>query len=292
MKDEFIENLDKDLTEYLNRDKTDNNDGSTKEEEMFTDVNLDEDIFEDEEKDDEFRKNFDRMLDDFIAQQIEEYENDFTKDDEEDDKEADKKSCKKENIFPLGYQWIVENIASSTTFRSQDTFDLMKEMTNGNVYEFKNLYLHKYYYRFIKPIEYNHPNYCECEESLWPLLFQLAFAERDDAKIIDRENQLPDIELNYMFERRTIASLSLEEVKSLTLELANSAFYETHLKVCDAIYSAPCFIRDDRPILKEELQLLYGCNHNTKKEDFDFIDTIYNRITRCDVETMPYRLIK
>ena len=207
--------------------------------------------------------------------------------DEEDEDEED--DTPRENIFPLGYQWIIEDISASREMRKLWFF--VKDIEEDNLYTFEKIFLYKYFYRFMKPIEYNHPNYTECEESFWPLLLQMLYAETDDVKIIDTETGVPDIEISYKSDRRTISSLTLEELKSLTSELATKAITDTEVSIiCVGVNNNYTLLDNHYPVLKDEILTLFNCYHpEFDKKDLEFVNGLYERIKRYDVDTLPYR---
>ena len=41
--------------------------------------------------------------------------------------------------------------------------------------DYESLPIYKCYYCFFTPIEYLHPNFDECDESIWPILFQMLY---------------------------------------------------------------------------------------------------------------------
>ena len=167
----------------------------------------------------------------------------------------------------------------------------VKDIEEDNLYTFEKIFLYKYFYRFMKPIEYNHPNYTECEESFWPLLLQMLYAETDDVKIIDTETGVPDIEISYKSDRRTISSLTLEELKSLTSELATKAITDTEVSIiCVGVNNNYTLLDNHYPVLKDEILTLFNCYHpEFDKKDLEFVNGLYERIKRYDVDTLPYR---
>ena len=212
MKDEFIKNLDKGLFEYFESQNKSSIYNPSSEKDLFATEDKEE-ILDDKNEEIEDKEgdigneddsafiseDFDKLLDDFIASQLESYamdsqsnngketpekdDEDYDIEDEEVEDEED--DTPRENIFPLGYQWIIEDISASKEMRKLWFF--VKDIEEDNLYTFEKIFLYKYFYRFMKPIEYNHPNYTECEESFWPLLLQMLYAETDDVKIIDKK---------------------------------------------------------------------------------------------------------
>ena len=207
-----------------------------------------------------------------------------------------------ENIFPLGYEWIMEDIrlvedgaGASFLETAKNYLEKDGKSTGDELLTYEENPLYKYYYRFLTPIEYSHPDYEECEDSYWPMLFQLLFGEGKNVKIIDGENGIPEIEFDYCEdERRTVSSLTLEELKFITSELAVKAFTDTLVEILgydkqmDNDYAD--ILRDDQLILKEEFHALYNTDQpDASDEDIAFVDKLYARIKECDLQTFPYK---
>lgn len=200
-----------------------------------------------------------------------------------------------ENIFPLGYEWVLEDIRLVDDGAGVSFLNTVKDSTGNSLDVYTETPLYKYYYRFLAPIEYSHPDYEECEDSYWPMLFQLLFGEGKNVKIIDGENGIPEIEFDYCEdERRTVSSLTLEELKFITSELAVKAFTDTLVEILgydkqmDNDYAD--ILRDDQLILKEEFHALYNTDQpDASDEDIAFVDKLYARIKECDLQTFPYK---
>ena len=200
-----------------------------------------------------------------------------------------------ENIFPLGYEWVLEDIRLVDDGAGVSFLNTVKDSTGNSLDVYTETPLYKYFYRFLTPIEYSHPDYEECEDSYWPMLFQLLFGEGKNVKIIDGENGIPEIEFDYCEdERRTVSSLTLEELKFITSELAVKAFTDTLVEILgydkqmDNDYAD--ILRDDQLILKEEFHALYNTDQpDASDEDIAFVDKLYARIKECDLQTFPYK---
>lgn len=199
-----------------------------------------------------------------------------------------------ENIFPLGYEWVLEDIRLVDDGAGVSFLNTVKDSTGNSLDVYTETPLYKYFYRFLEPIEYSHPDYEVCED-YWPMLFQLLFGEGKNVKVIDGENGHPEIEFDYCEdERRTVSSLTLEELKHLTSELAVKAFTDTLVEILgydkqmDNDYAD--IMRDDQLILKEEFHALYNIDQpNASAEDIAFVDRLYARIKECDLQTFPYK---
>ena len=200
-----------------------------------------------------------------------------------------------ENIWPLSWEWILEDVRLVEDGAGTSFLKTVKESTGNDLDVYEETPLYKYYYRFLTPIEYNHPDYNECEGSYWPMLFQLLFGEGKNVKVIDGGNGLPEIEFDYCEdERRTVSSLTLDELKFITYELAVKAFTDTlvdilgYEKLMDADYAST--LRMDQLILKEEFHALYNTDQpGANAKDIAFVESLYARIKDCDLQTFPYK---
>lgn len=199
-----------------------------------------------------------------------------------------------ENIFPLGYEWVLEDIRLVDDGAGVSFLNTVKDSTGNSLDVYTETPLYKYFYRFLKPIEYSHPDYEVCED-YWPMLFQLLFGEGKNVKVIDGDNGLPEIEFDYCEdERRTVSSLTFDELKFITSELAVKAFTDTLVEILgydkqmDNDYAD--ILRGDQLILKEEFHALYNTDQpNASAEEIAFVDKLYARIKECDLQTFPYK---
>ena len=199
-----------------------------------------------------------------------------------------------ENLFSLGYEWVLEDIRLVDDGAGVSFLNTVKDSTGNSLDVYTETPLYKYFYRFLTPIEYSHPDYEVCED-YWPMLFQLLFGEGKNVKVIDGDNGLPEIEFDYCEnERRTVSSLTLDELKFITSELAVKAFTDTLVEILgydkqmDNDYAD--ILRGDQLILKEEFHALYNTDQpNASAEEIAFVDKLYARIKECDLQTFPYK---
>ena len=194
------------------------------------------------------------------------------------------------NNLPLGYNWIIKDIRS--TKGGNKFLQTLIQKGRVDISRYEGLPLYEYYYRFLKPIKYHRPE-IESEDSYWDMLFQLIFAEGENAKVIDGKTEVPEIEISIDGERKYISDLSIEELKSLTSDLAVQAFSHSMVEIIgasvDEYYAEQ--IDENNPVLKEELLKLYNCNQPFANTDtVAFVDQIYERIKECDLQTFPYKL--
>ena len=192
------------------------------------------------------------------------------------------------------FEWVLEDIRLVDDGAGVSFLNTVKDSTGNSLDVYTETPLYKYFYRFLTPIEYSHPDYEVCED-YWPMLFQLLFGEGKNVKVIDGDNGLPEIEFDYCEdERRTVSSLTLDELKFITSELAVKAFTDTLVEILgydkqmDNDYAD--ILRGDQLILKEEFHALYNTDQpNASAEEIAFVDKLYARIKECDLQTFPYK---
>lgn len=69
-----------------------------------------------------------------------------------------------ENIFPLGYEWVLEDIRLVDDGAGVSFLNTVKDSTGNSLDVYTETPLYKYFYRFLTPIEYSHPDYEVCED--------------------------------------------------------------------------------------------------------------------------------
>lgn len=191
----------------------------------------------------------------------------------------------------LSYNWIIDKIVS--TKEGADFLNSYRGLIKNDCSVFNSLPIYQYFYRFISPIDYHHPEFTS-EDTFWDILFQLMFAEAEEVKVLKKSNGDPEIEVTFEnFEQIIISEMSIDEIKELTYSLAVKAFTETsvHIASYDINEKYSHCIRNDSPLL-EELMILYNCKENiSKKEDMEFIKHVYMRIQNYILQTLPYKFM-
>lgn len=203
------------------------------------------------------------------------------------------KHLKKDDPEPaLGYDWLLWDIRS--TREGASFLETIDGVYGDKLLAYEDLPMYKYFYRFMKPIPYKHPDFEECESDFWDILFQLVFAESEEVKIIDVQDGLPEIEFFFMQYRSfNLADLSLKEIKDITSALTCQAFTNTMV----SFYRMP--IDDDYaqtlssevPPLDVQLSQLYTPSPDMNDDDMEFIDRVRTKIRDYDDLTFGYRLL-
>lgn len=199
------------------------------------------------------------------------------------------------NIFPLSWDWILEDVRLIADGEGIAFLESVKQSTGHDLLIYEESPLFMYYYRFLTPIEYNHPEYEGCDDSYWPLLFQLLFAEGENVKVIAGDNGLPEVEFDFGIEgRRRVSSLSIDELKFITDELSSNAFTCTLVEILrlemHMNHDYARRLRDDRLILMEEFHALFNTDQvDASAEDVAIVEKLYARIKDCDLQTFPYK---
>lgn len=160
------------------------------------------------------------------------------------------------------------------------------------IVDYESLPIYKCYYRFFTPIDYLHPDFEECDESVWPILFQMLYGSfKSKCQVIDAENSLPEIEFSYEhFQDRTISNLNLEELKELLSDLITELL--TNLSVHLLDFQNESFMSEEElqnDQLKSELDFYRLFNANVSDENVTFLSSMYERIKECSLQTLLYQ---
>lgn len=159
---------------------------------------------------------------------------------------------------------------------------------------FKDMPSYDYYYRFIIPVEYEHPDFEGCDKETWDVLYQLLFGSFRtdchlkeyfdgtlelcfcDAEGFDRAvSDLSVYELDVLIFNLWIALgvdvLPVTEPEQLNLDI------EIECKGCDLI-------------TKEEFYSLYKIEKNGKNDNLsEMLEKMYDKIVKSDSESFVYR---
>lgn len=158
--------------------------------------------------------------------------------------------------------------------------------------DYESLPIYKCYYRFFTPIEYLHPDFEECDESIWPILFQMLYGSfKSQCQVIDAEQGLPEIEFSYEhFQDRTVSSLSLEELKELLSDLITEALAELSVNLLGYQNESimPGEQSQNNPLMSE-LDFYRFFNASVSDENATFLSSMYERIKECSIQTLLYQ---
>lgn len=158
--------------------------------------------------------------------------------------------------------------------------------------DYESLPIYKCYYRFFTPIEYHHPDFEECDESIWPILFQMLYGSfKSQCQVIDAEQGLPEIEFSYEhFQDRTISSLNLEELKELLSDLITEALTDLSVNLLgfqnESVLSME---QSQNNQLMSERDFYHLFDANVSDENASFLGTMYERIKECSLQTLLYQ---
>lgn len=158
--------------------------------------------------------------------------------------------------------------------------------------DYESLPIYKCYYRFFTPIEYHHPDFEECDESIWPILFQMLYGSfKSQCQVIDAEQGLPEIEFSYEhFQDRTISSLNLEELKELLSDLITEALTDLSVNLL-GFQNESVLSKEQSPNnqLMSERDFYHLFDANVSDENASFLGTMYERIKECSLQTLLYQ---
>ncbi|MBO7571226.1 MAG: protein-export chaperone SecB [Bacteroidales bacterium] len=167
---------------------------------------------------------------------------------------------------------------------------------------------YSYYYDFIVPIKYNHPDYEDFDEEFWDVFFKLLVG--DFATLCSLENtdgSIPNLVFSFdKYENTSVADLSYEDICSIASLLMDRP--DNMLSNIDVIawLNADSEFYDklshEELVSREDFYQLYGSNANEIPDEDDsdsdekvsaglysILDTMYSRLLDCDILTMEYR---
>ena len=168
--------------------------------------------------------------------------------------------------------------------------DALKEI----VAAFKDLPSYEYYYRFITPIEYKHPDFEECDEEVWNVLYQLLFGSFVmECHLEERIDGLLDL----CFYGADSHSGSVSNLNSYELDVLI-----LHLWTAMGNDLLPLMEEEN---LNQEIEIQFEEGDLISKEDFfslyqldesdldnslnETLEKMYDKIVKCDAESFPYR---
>lgn len=197
----------------------------------------------------------------------------------------------------VDFQWLInlqwakddeELMEASKTFLNVYTSHIGEDA----IVEYESMPIYKCYYRFFTPIEYLHPDFKECDESIWPILFQMLYGSfKSQCQVIDVEQSLPDIEFSYEhFQDRTISSLSLEELKELLSDLITEALADLSVNLLG--YQSESIMSGEHSQnnpLMSELDFYRLFDASVSDENIAFLSSMYERIKECSLQTLLYQ---
>ena len=196
----------------------------------------------------------------------------------------------------LDYGWmlnVLSVIEGDTHF-----LETFKEACGSDLSSFQDTVMYKYFYRFLTPMEFLHPDFEQCEEDFWPMFFQLLLGEGEDVKVLMDENGKAELEFEWkQRERRKVSKLTLKELKEVLMDLTFQAFVQTGLEINDKIIKGVDVghLQEGQIISKEDFLALYGCDEEYEgdidEEAFGFVEGLYSRIEDCDAQTFPFRYL-
>lgn len=211
-----------------------------------------------------------------------------------DDYNEDTDTCEDEDDEIIDYHQILKEM--SKLAEAREFLDTYQTCVGPNVIDnYETLPAYKYYYRFFMPIEYHHPDIKGCDESVWPMLFQLLWGNMDAAcRIVDRGNECPEIEVFYENYRCLVSELSKNDLKKLLDNLVTDMLTKDGVelisyKLINKYYGET--INTSRRIFKSEFFYLYGYSDESDipENEKEFLYSRYTKIKKCDIKTLIYR---
>ena len=197
----------------------------------------------------------------------------------------------------VDFQWLIN---LQWAMDDEELMDAIKTFLNlytsqvgkDAIVDYESMPIYKCYYRFFTPIEYHHPDFEECDESIWPILFQMLYGSfKSQCQVIDAEQGLPEIEFSYEhFQERTISSLNLEELKELLSDLITEALTDLSVNLL-GFQNESVLSMEQSPNnqLMSERDFYHLFDANVSDENASFLGTMYERIKECSLQTLLYQ---
>ncbi|MBQ9436041.1 MAG: protein-export chaperone SecB [Bacteroidales bacterium] len=172
--------------------------------------------------------------------------------------------------------------------------DKQEDVFGDIVKTFKDIPSYDYYYRFITPITYAHPDFEECDEETWEVLYRLLFGSLTmDCHLEERFDGSLDLrfcDVNGCGD--TVSDLTLYELNILFLrlwvELGNN-----DLRIMESEnlnQEVECEFDENDLISKEDFFALYKIDKRNPNDNLSAIlGKMYDKIVKCDAESFPYR---
>lgn len=213
----------------------------------------------------------------------------------------------KEEDVPMNYKWVLRVMEVVDAYTH--ILEVFKKALDSDLATYEELPMYKYFHRFFAPMKYAHPDFPECEEGFWTILFQLLFAEGNRVSLVQRGDGLPDLEYeDEDGELKVVSQLSLAELKSLTMELTLHSFLGTGVKIM-GMQQNESFgetLLDGELVSLDDLMRLFCCgvedddeeedddvlSEEEVEEDIEYVESLHQRIVNCDVQTFPYRFFR
>lgn len=168
----------------------------------------------------------------------------------------------------IDYRWAIRELYKDKRWGS-DFMNILSSFTS-NPYDYYSSPFYRHYFRFIRPVEYSHPDFEQCADELWDILFQLLFANFDvQCELVASDNGLPQLRFSYLkFENKQVSELTLPELKLLLLALVSDIMSLVLPHICyvdiDQTYS-DSLPTDCQPTLDELMTLYRGTDNDTQQ---------------------------
>lgn len=211
-----------------------------------------------------------------------------------DDYNEDTGTCEDEDDEIIDYHQILKEM--SKLAEAREFLDTYQTCVGPNVIDnYETLPAYKYYYRFFMPIEYHHPDIKGCDESVWPMLFQLLLGNIDaKCRIIDRGDNCPDLDVEYENYKGLVSELSKKELRDLLENLVTDMLLKVGVELIgykhiNGVYGET--INTSRLVRRKEFLELYGYKNEESipEDEKEFFELMYSKIKECDIKTLIYR---
>lgn len=174
------------------------------------------------------------------------------------------------------------------------TSDKKEDIYVDIVKTFKEIPSFDYYYRFITPMTYAHPDFEECDEETWAVLYRLLFGSLTmDCHLMEHFDGSLDIHFcDVDGFGGNVSELTLYELNVLFMRLWVE-LGKNDLQIMgpkNLNQEVECEFDENDLISKEDFFALYKIDKSNPDDNLlAILEKMYDKIVKCDAESFPYR---
>lgn len=188
----------------------------------------------------------------------------------------------------------VQRDAEQNDERKTSVSDKQYEAFDTIIKAFKDIPSYEYYYRFLCPVEYDHPHFEGCNEEIWAVLYQLLFGglhiDCHLEKNLDGSLELWYCDVNGCDD--VVSNLTLHNLELLIMHLWSELGNDI-LRIMEPEnlnQEVGCDFEDGVLSSKEKFFSLYNVEGNRVDNNLlATLEKMYDKIVKCDAESLPYR---
>lgn len=191
--------------------------------------------------------------------------------------------------LPLGYDWIIKDIESIE--EGVSFLNTVRHFADSELPTYESWAIYKNLFRFMNPIEYVHPEYDECEENFWDILFHLVFSVGENISLTG--SGIPEISFSFEgWDNVSLSNISLEDLKKLTSDMAATTYTSMGVSALSLTMNEELlrFIPEGEPPIHEMYLALFNCNEqDSDSDEIQEAEKLFSRLKEYSTKTYLYR---